>query len=397
MEEVPRGIHPSGPLMDFSWSPEQLQFRRAVSEFAAGSLNVDVDARTRDGEFRRDLWKACADFGLLGLPVPAEYGGSAQDLPTAVLAMEALGYGCRDQGLLFSLHAHLWAVVMPVLAFADAGVRARLLPGLIDGTLIGAHAISEPEAGSNGYAMRATATKVGDDYVLNGTKTWVTNAPIADVFVVFATVNAKRGMFGVTGFLIEKGTPGLRVSAPFRKMGLTTSPMSEVLLDDCRVPASHRLGKEGQGAAIFNHSMGWERSCILASQLGGMEHQLDQALTYAKTREQFGKPIGDFQLVASKLVDMKLRLETSRLLLYRTAWKQTQGEDITADAAMVKLYLSEAAVQSALDAIQIHGGNGYMAEYGVERDLRDAVGGRLYSGTSEIQRLIIARAMGLRP
>jgi alkylation response protein AidB-like acyl-CoA dehydrogenase len=383
--------------MDFSWSAEQLEFRNAVSAFASGALNGDMDERTHHGIFRRDLWEECARFGLMGLPVPTEYGGTAQDLPTSVLAMEALGHGCRDQGLLFSLHAHLWAVVMPILAFGDAPLRRRLLPGLVDGSLIGAHAISEPEAGSNGYAMRATARRDGDDYVLDGTKTWVTNAPVADVFVVFATVNAKRGMFGVTGFVIEKGTPGLRVSAPFRKMGLTTSPMSEVILEECRVPASQRLGKEGQGAAIFNHSMGWERSCILASQLGAMEHQLESALTYAKERHQFGKPIGDFQLVASRLVDMKLRLETSRLLLYRTAWKQTQGEDITADAAMVKLYLSEAAVQSALDAIQIHGGNGYMSEYGVERELRDAVGGRLYSGTSEIQRLIIARSMGLRP
>ncbi|MFN0099054.1 MAG: acyl-CoA dehydrogenase family protein [Gemmatimonadaceae bacterium] len=383
--------------MDFSWSPEQLEYRNAVAEFAAGTLNVDLESRTRDGIFRRDLWEACAKFGLLGLPVPAEFGGTAQDLPTSVLAMEALGYGCRDQGFLFSLHAHLWAVVMPVLAFATPEMRRRLLPGLIDGTLIGAHAISEPEAGSNGFAMRATARLDGDHYVLDGTKTWVTNAPIADVHVVFATVNAKRGMFGVTGFLIDKGTPGLRVSTPFKKMGLTTSPMSEVILEGCRVPVAQRLGKEGQGAAIFNHSMAWERSCILASQLGGLEHQLESTLKYAKEREQFGKPIGDFQLVASRLVDMKLRLETSRLLLYRTAWRQTQGEDITSDAAMTKLYLSEAAVQSALDAIQIHGGNGYMTEFGVERDLRDAIGGRLYSGTSEIQRLIIARGMGLRP
>jgi alkylation response protein AidB-like acyl-CoA dehydrogenase len=311
--------------------------------------------------------------------------------------MEALGFGCRDQGLLFSLHAHLWAVVMPVIAFAPDALRRRLLPGLVDGSLIGAHAISEPESGSDTFAMRATATLDGDSYVLDGVKTWVTNAPIADVFIVFATVNPKRGMFGVTGFVIEKGHPGIRVSPSFRKMGLTTSPMSEVILEGCRVPVEQRLGKEGQGAAIFNHSMAWERSCILASQVGALDHQFQRALCYAKERQQFGKPIGNFQQVASRLVDMKTRLETSRLLLYRTAWKQSQGEDITMDAAMVKLYVSESAVQSALDAIQIHGGNGYMEEYGVERDLRDAVGGRLYSGTSEIQRLIIARSMGLRP
>lgn len=383
--------------MDFSWSPEQLELKNAVHAFASGSLNDGITERTQAGIFRRDLWKACADFGLLGMPLPVQYGGSGQSLPTTVLAMEALGYGCRDQGLLFSIHAHLWAVAMPVLAFAEPAVRELLIPRLVDGTLIGAHAMSEPDSGSNSYALRTRAVRDGDHYVLNGTKTFVSNGPVADLFVIFATVNPARGMWGVTAFLADRDTPGLRCSAPFKKMGLTTSPMSEVILEDCRVPASYRLGREGQGHAIFNHSMGWERACILASQLGGMEYQLDTCLRYVKEREQFGKPIGDFQLVASRIVDMKLRLETSRLLLYRAAWKQSVGEDITMDAAMVKLYLSEAAVQSALDAIQVHGGYGYMADFGVERDLRDAVGGTLYSGTSEIQRLVIARALGLRP
>jgi len=383
--------------MDLSWSAEQLELQRAVREFAAGSLNDDIAARTDNGEFRRDLWKACADFGILGMPLPAAFGGSGQDLPTTVLAMEALGYACRDQGLLFSIHAHLWAVTMPVLAFGEPAVREEIMPKLIDGTLIGAHAMSEPDSGSNSYALRTTARREGDAYVLNGTKTFVSNGPVADVFVIFATVNKARGMWGITGFLADRETPGLACSPPFRKMGLSTSPMSEVILEDCVIPVSRRLGKEGQGHAIFNHSMAWERTCILASQLGGMEHQLDTCLRYVKERVQFGKPIGDFQLVASRIVDMKLRLETSRLLLYRAAWKQSVGEDITMDAAMVKLYLSECAVQSALDAIQVHGGYGYMADFGVERDLRDAVGGMLYSGTSEIQRLVIARAMGLRP
>ncbi len=383
--------------MNTSWTPEQLELRDAVQTFAFGTLNDDLAARTRTGEFRRDLWQACADFGILGMPVAAEYGGSAQSLPTTVLAMEALGYGCRDQGLLFSIHAHLWAVVMPVIGFADAALRTRLLPQLLDGSLIGAHAMSEPDSGSNSYALRTTAVRDGDAYVLNGTKTFVSNGPVADIFVIFATVNPARGMWGVTAFLADRDTPGLRVTAPFAKMGLTTSPMSEVVLEDCRLPLERRLGREGQGPAIFNHSMGWERTCILASQLGGMAYQLDACVRYAKEREQFGKPIGDFQLVASRIVDMKIRLETSRLLLYNTAWKHARGEDITMDAAMVKLYLSEAAVQSALDAIQVHGGYGYMTEFGVERDLRDAVGGTLYSGTSEIQRLIIARALGLRP
>jgi alkylation response protein AidB-like acyl-CoA dehydrogenase len=334
---------------------------------------------------------------VFGMPAPARFGGTEHDVVTAVVAMEALGYGCRDQGLLFSIHAHLWAVLMPVLGFGSEELQQRFVPGLVDGSLIGAHAISEPESGSDTFAMRATATRDGDHYVLNGVKTWATNAPIADVFVVFASTNPRYGMLGVSAFVVERDTPGLKVSKPFKKMGLTTSPMAEVLLEDCRVPVGNRLGREGQGAAVFNHSMGWERACILASQLGGLTYQFERSLAYAKERRQFGRPIGDFQLVATKLVDMQLRLETSRLLLYRTAWKQSRGEDITSDAAMVKLYLGEAAVQSSLDAIQVHGANGYMTEYGFERDLRDAIGGRIYSGSAEIQRLIIARAMGLKP
>jgi alkylation response protein AidB-like acyl-CoA dehydrogenase len=317
---------------------------------------------------------------------------------TATVAMEALGEGCRDHGLLFSMHAHMWAVVTPIIAFGTAEQRDHYLPPLIDGSWIGAHGISEPGSGSDAYSMRTRATKDGDDYVLNGTKTFVTNAPVGDLFVVFATVNPKRGMWGVTAFLIEKDTPGLSVSRPFKKLGLTTSPMGEVVLDDCRIPAANRLGKEGQGATIFNHSMGWERSCILASQVGRMQQQLDACVGYAKEREQFGKPIGSFQLVAAKLADMKVRLETSRLLLYRAAWQLSRSaEDGAMEAAMAKLYISESAVASALDAVQVHGGYGYMQDFHVEQQLRDSIGGTLYSGTSEIQRLLIAQHLGLTP
>lgn len=351
-----------------------------------------------EGEgFRRDLWERCGSFGVLGLPVPEELGGSSHDVLSTTLAMEALGYGCRDHGLLFSMHAHMWAVVTPILAFGSAEQKARYVPGLADGSRIGAHGISEPESGSDAYAMRTRAVRDGDSYVLNGTKTFVTNAPVGDLFVIFATVNPKRGMWGITAFLVDKGTPGLGVSKPFHKLGLRTSPMGEVILDDCRVPVGARLGAEGQGATIFNHSMGWERSCILGSQVGRMEWQLERCVSYAKERQQFGKPIGNFQLVAAKLADMTVRLETSRLLLYRAAWQVLSGGDAAMDAAIAKLYISEAAVTSALDAVQLYGGYGYMEEYDAARELRDAVGGTLYSGTSEIQRMLIARHLGLAP
>jgi alkylation response protein AidB-like acyl-CoA dehydrogenase len=375
--------------MDFSLSEEQRAFRESAAQHARAHLSAPL------AEFSRERWQRCADFGVQGWPLPEEYGGSAADVVTTMLGMEALGYGGADQGLLFSLHAHMWAIEMPILAFGSDEQKRRLLPPLCDGRLVGAHAMSEPGSGTDAFALRARAELRGDRYVLRGAKTFVTNAPVADLVLVFATVNPKRGMWGITAFLIERDRPGLSVGRPFDKMGLSSSPMAEVALEDCEVPVENRLGREGQGAAIFNHSMGWERACILASSVGAMERQLETCIEYAKTREQFGRPIGSFQLVASKIADMKLRLETSRLLLYRSAWSQAQGGMTPLEAAMVKLHISEAAVQSALDAIQVHGGYGYMREYGMERALRDAVGGRLYSGTSEIQRVIIARNLGL--
>jgi alkylation response protein AidB-like acyl-CoA dehydrogenase len=257
--------------------------------------------------------------------------------------------------------------------------------------------MSEPDSGSDAFAMRTRALRRGANYVLDGSKTFVTNAPEADLFLVFATVDHTKGMWGVTAFLIERGTPGLSVGKKIDKMGLTTSPMAEVFLDGCEVSPTQLLGREGQGAAIFNHSMAWERSSILATTVGAMERELEQCIEYARRRTQFGKPIGSFQLVAARIADMKVRLETARALLYRAAWAQTTQRDSTLESAMAKLFISEAAVQTALDAIQVHGGYGYMREYEVERDLRDAVGGRLYSGTSEIQRMIIARQLGLSP
>ncbi len=381
--------------MDFAWSDEQLAFREAVVDFAGKTLNERLEEREPAGEFPRELWEACAEFGIQGLPFPTEYGGTDTDLLTTMLAMEGLGYACKDHGLLFSIHAHMWSVAMPILGFGTAEQRSRYLPGLIDGTLVGAHGMSEPDSGSDAFSLRTRAEKHGDRYVLNGTKTFVTNAPVADLFLAFASVDRERGMWGVTAFVIERDTPGLSVGRAIGKMGLKTSPMAEVTFTDCELPAEARVGQEGQGARIFNHSMGWERSCILATDVGAMERQLETSIEYARTRQQFGKPIGSFQLVASKIVDMKLALETSRLLLYRAAWAQAEGHEAGIEAALAKLHISESAVQAALDAIQVHGGYGYMTEFEVERELRNMIGGRLYSGTSEIQRLIIARHLGL--
>jgi hypothetical protein len=231
--------------------------------------------------------------------------------------------------------------------------------------------------------------------MLNGTKMFVTNAPFCDLAVVFATVDPSKGIGGVTAFIVDKGIPGFTISRELDKMGLRTSPMGELIFQDCFLPESARLGKEGAGVGIFASSMEWERSSILASHVGAMERQLEECVRYARTRRQFGQPIGKFQAISNRIADMKVRLETARLLLYKVAWLKKSGKQAVMEAAVAKLYLSECFVQSSMDAIRIHGGYGYMTEFEVERDLRDSIGGTIYSGTSDIQRVIIARMMGL--
>jgi alkylation response protein AidB-like acyl-CoA dehydrogenase len=381
--------------MDFAWSDEQLAFKKAVVEFARQKLNGAMIERDREGTFSRELWEECAKFGIQGLPFPEEYGGGNADILTTMLTMEGLGYGCLDNGLIFGMNAQMWSVQMPILTFGTDAQKRKYLPGLCSGRMIGAHGMSEPDSGSDAFSLRTRAERRDRGYVLNGTKTFVTNAPVCDVALVFATVDPTKRMFGVTGFLIERGTPGFSVSRHIDKMGLRTSHMGEVVLEDCFVPEENRLGREGIGSRIFSDSMEWERACILGSHLGAMERLLERCTAHARERTQFGQPIGQFQTVANRIVDMKLRLETARLLLYRVAWMKKTGKSAVMEAALAKLYLAECFVQSALDAVRTMGGYGYATEYEVERDLRDALGGTLYSGTSDIQRNIIARQLGL--
>lgn len=381
--------------MNFSWSEEQLEFKDAVIDFANKVLRDDIINRDKDSIFPHDLWKKCADFGIQGLPFPEKYGGLDLDISTTMLVMEGLGYACKDNGLIFGINAQLLSVQMPIFKFGTEEQKKKYLISMIKGDTIGAHCMSEPDSGSDAFSLRTTAKLNGDHYLLNGTKTFVTNAPVADVFMVFATIDRGKGFMGITGFIVEKDFPGIHICKNIGKMGLRTCPWSEVAFNNCMVPVENRLAKEGGGAAIFNDSMEWERSCILASYIGVMEKQLERCINYAQTRKQFNQPIGKFQSIANKISDMKVRLETARLILYKVAWmKKTKGRAVM-DAAIAKLYLSECLLQSSLDAVQIHGGYGYTTEYEVERELRDAIGGTLYSGTSEIQRNIIARQLGL--
>jgi alkylation response protein AidB-like acyl-CoA dehydrogenase len=381
--------------MDFSWTEEQLAYKKAVIDFSQQELNGDVIDDDKYGRFPREKWEKCAKFGIQSLPFSEKYGGAEADILTTMLTMEGLGYGCRDNGLIFAMNAQMWSVQMPIATFGSEEQKQKYLTGMNSGKLIGAHGMSEPDSGSDAYSLSTRAELCNGGYLLNGAKTFVTNAPVADVHLVFATVDPAKGMWGVTGFLVETGTPGFTVSKDIQKMGLRTSPMAELIFQDCYLPVENRLGAEGIGAKIFNHSMEWERSCILASHVGAMERQLEESIEYARQRTQFGQQIGKFQSVANRIVDMKVRLETARLLLYKVAWLKKVGKPMAMEAALAKLYLSECFAASGLDAVRTYGGYGYMTEFEVERDLRDAVGGLLYSGTSDIQRNIIARLLGL--
>jgi hypothetical protein len=381
--------------MDFSWTPEQQALRARIIEFARRDLRDDVAERDKAGAFSRQLWRKCGEMGLLGLNAPATYGGAGADALTTALAIEALGYACADNGLTFAVSAQLTSLQPTLLDFASPTQQARFLPGLVKGEIIGCYAMSEEATGSDAYALRTTAEKREGGYVLNGEKWFVTFGPIADMAVIYATTNPKAGKWGVSLFIVESNAPGYSASPVQDKMGLRTVPIGKITLRDCFVPAENLIGREGAGASIFNASQEWERACILAGQIGMMERQLEACVAFARERQAFGQPIGKFQAISNRIAEMKLRLETARLLTYRAAWLKQSGQPAMLDAALANLHLGESFLQNSLDAVRIHGARGYLTEFEIERDLRDAMGGPIYGGTSDIQRNIIARLLGL--
>ncbi|MGH2671256.1 MAG: acyl-CoA dehydrogenase family protein, partial [bacterium] len=281
--------------MNFELDEELRQYRDSVIAFAQKELNDDVVTRDAEVAFSREGWRKCADFGIQGLPVPLKYGGQGASASTIIVAMEALGYGCRDAGLIFSMNAQMWGCTTPLLRAGSEEQKRRYLPALCRGSIIGAHAMTEPGSGSDAFALSTSATRSGDSYMLNGSKTFVSNAPVADLFVTFATIDRSLGFAGLCAFLVDRDAPGLVIGKPLAKMGLRTSPMSEVVFEGCRIPATALLGREGGGMALFATAMDWERSCILAGALGTMQRQLERSLDYARDRKQFGQPIGKFQ------------------------------------------------------------------------------------------------------
>ena len=382
--------------ISFEWDKEQLAFKEATIAFAQQELNGNLREQDRTSSFDRMAWQACADYGILGWPISKVYGGMELDCLTIMLALEGLGYGCRDNGLVFVINNHVWSCEIPILHFGTPAQKQRYLPDLCRGTLIGAHALTEPSSGSAAFAMQTTAVRHQDRYVLNGTKTFISNAPIADVFITFArtdpAVGAERG---VSAFIIRRDFPGLMIGKEWEKAGLRTAPMGELSFHDCAVPADHRLGSEGAGYRIFQSTIEWERGFFFASQVGVMERILEQCIRYARERKQFDRPIGSFQAISHKIADMKLRLELAKLILYKLAWLKQEGRIAFLEASLAKLFISQGLVQTCLDAIQIHGARGYMTESELEREQRDAMAGTIYAGTSEIQRGIVANLLGV--
>lgn len=380
--------------MDFRWSEDQLALHQRLRAFAERELGEDLVNRDQAQFFSRTGWERCAAHGVLALPIPEMYDGLGYDPLTCAFALEGLGYGCRDNGLLFSAGAHIWAVELPIWKFGTPEQTERLLPQLCTGRLIGAHAITEPDAGSDTLSLRTQAKRDGQGYVLNGRKCFITNGSIADLFLIYATINPKLGFTGITAFLVERDQPGLFVETHYEKMGLRTSPWAEIILEDCHIDASQRLGTEKQGHNIFATTMAWERALILAPLLGSMQRQIDECVAYAQLRRQSGQRISRFQGMAHTIANMQMRLESTRLLTYKAAWQLGFGES-SIFSEVAKLQTSEAAVQTFQDAMEVYGGYGYTVSAQIERDLRDALGTRISSGTPEMQRSVIAAKLGL--
>jgi alkylation response protein AidB-like acyl-CoA dehydrogenase len=376
------------------WTEDQRALRAGLEQWLA-ELNADHIEQDRAAEFPWPKWRLIQRSDLLRLPFDARWGGLGQGLLTTMHVLEGLGYGCRDGGLNFAIVTHLASTGVPLQRYGSAELKSRLLPQVCDGTAIGAHAISEPDSGSDALSMRTTAKPDGECFILEGSKTFVTNGPVADLFVVYARTNPEPGPWGISALLVERDTPGLTVGRPIEKMGLKTAPLCELFFDGCRIPASNVIGRPGSGFLILDHVMKWEILCGFIINVGEMQHRLERCLEHARSRRQFGRSIGSFQSVANKVVELKIGMETARKWLYDTAERFVANKNITVDIAISKLLASESNLAGALAAVQIFGGYGYMAEYGLEKDARNAVAGTIYSGTSEIQRTRIAALLGL--
>ena len=376
---------------DFGLGDDVDLLRESVAAFAADRIApraADVDA---NNEFPRDLWPELGELGLLGITVEEEYGGSALGYLAHVIAMEEISRASASVGLSYGAHSNL--CVNQVRRWGNDGQRQRFLPKLVSGEHLGALAMSETGAGSDVMSMRTTAVRDGDEYVLNGSKMWITNAPESDVMIVYAVTDPGAGSRGLSAFVVEKGTAGFSTPQKLDKLGMRGSDTSEVLLEDCRIPAGNRLAEEGKGATILMSGLDYERVVLAGGSLGIMRACMDLVMPYVHDRKQFGRPIGEFQLMQGKVADMYTTMNSCRAYVYAVAAACDRGQTTRFDAAGCILVAAEKATWMAGEAIQALGGNGYINEYPSGRLWRDAKLYEIGAGTSEIRRMLIGREL----
>ncbi|GEN89383.1 acyl-CoA dehydrogenase [Oceanobacillus sojae] len=377
--------------MNFQLTEEQEMLRKMVRDFAENEVEPTAAERDEEERFDREIFNQMAELGLTGIPWPEEYGGIGSDYVSYVIAVEELSRVCASTGV--TLSAHLSLASWPIYKYGNEEQKQNFLQRLATGEALGAYALSEPGAGSDVVSMKTTAKRDGTDYILNGSKVWITNGGVADLYIVFAKTDAEKKHKGITAFIVEKGTDGFTFGKKEKKLGIRSSPTTELIFENCRIPAENVLGEEGDGFKIAMTTLDGGRNGIAAQALGIAQGALDAAAAYAKGREQFGKPIAANQGISFKLADMATDIEAARLLTYQAAWLESAGKVYGKASAMSKLFAGDAAMRITVEAVQIFGGYGYTKDYPVERYMRDAKITQIYEGTNEIQRLVIGRML----
>ncbi len=377
--------------MNFQFTEEQLMIKETARKFAVEELAPKASERDEKEEFPHEEVKKLAELGFMGMMVSEKYGGAGLDTISYVLAMEEISKVDASVGVIMSVNNSL--VCWPIETFGTEEQKLKYLPRLARGELLGAFCLSEPEAGSDASNQRTTAVKDGDYYILNGTKNFITNGVYANILIVFAQTDKEKGSKGISAFIVEKDFPGVIVTKKEKKLGIRSSDTAQIVFEDCKVPACNRLGEEGLGFKIAMTTLNGGRIGIAAQALGIAQASLEASIKYAKERKTFGKYLAEHQAIQFKIADMATKIEAARLLTLLAAWKKDRGEKYVKEASMAKLFASQVAVEASLEAVQIHGGYGYIKDFPVERYLRDSKITEIYEGTSEIQRIIIAREL----
>lgn len=375
--------------MDFNLTKDQRDLQQMVRDFAENEIAPIAAQIDASDEFPRELIRKMGELGLLGIPIPEEYDGVGADFLSYMLAIEEISYASASVGVILAVHTSVGT--MPILNFGSEEQKQKYVPRLAAGELIGAFGLTEPGAGSDASGIRTRAVKQGDTYVLNGSKIFITNGEVADIFIVFAVTDPEAGVKGVSAFIVERGTPGFSIGKKEHKMGMNGSGTVELIFDNAEVPATQLLGAEGMGFTVAMSNLDGGRIGIGAQALGIARAAFDAARAYVQQREQFGRPIADFQAVQFMLADMATRIESSRLLIYNAAALRQAKLPVSKQASMAKYYATDTAMAVATDAVQLFGGYGYSKEYPVERYMRDAKVTQIYEGTNQIQRLVVAK------